>query len=600
MASLSPPATTSPRTDDPAIAAAAAERPPRAGGAADLRSAPAGRLARLAPVLVSALLAAVYLVWSPPSIDLAATEYRTWLFGDQGLSLWDLQWYAGHHMPGYSLLLPPLGWLLGARLLGAICVVAATALFARLAYDRFGERARVGALWFALGAVTILLSGRITFALGLAPALGALVALERAAAAGAGSRRRHVLVAASLALAVLTGLASPVAAVFLALAGTAFALGEPLPPRGARRPAGRAADAAAALRALATPRRVSGLALAAAAFAPVAAFAIAFPEGGTEPFVLSAYWPVLAVAVAALLLFPREQRTLRIAVVLYALGCTAAFVLDTPVGGNSARLGALCAGPLFGLVLWRRRPLALALLALPLLFWQWTSAIHDVRVTHGDPTVHAAYYAPLLAFLDGADPDGHSGRVEIPFTKLHWEARWVAPHHAIARGWERQLDHKVNPLFYEGTLTPARYRAWLLRSGVRWVALPDTRFDYSARAEARLVAAGQPFLREVERTGHWRIFEVVGATGLVSGPATITRTTADTVSLTVSEPGTVRLRMHWTPYWKVAAGDACVAPAPASGGDDQTELRVRRAGPVTLVTSFSLGRVAARSARCSG
>ncbi len=435
--------------------------------------APAVRtpLARWAPALLSALLAAVYLVWAPPSIDLAATEYRIWLFGDQGLSLWDLQWYGGHHMPGYSVLLPPLGWLLGPRLLGALCVVAATALFARLARDRFGDRALLGALWFALGSVTILLSGRVTFALGLAPALAALVAFERAGAAAPGARQR-LLGALSLLLALVSALASPVAALFLAMAGVAVTLAQPLTaarrspagrgrrrrPRQRARRRPRAGDAAAARRRRARRRRVRADSGAVGRL----------PEGGTEPFVLSSWWPVPAVGALALWLFPRELRTLRVAIVLYMLGCTAAFLLDTPVGGNSARLGALCAGPIFALVLWPRRRLALALLALPLLYWQWTSAIHDVRVTHGDPSVEASFYAPLNAFLDGADPDGVAGRVEIPFTKLHWEARWVAPHHPIARGWERQLDHKVNLLFYDGDLTPASYRAWLLRNGVRW------------------------------------------------------------------------------------------------------------------------------------
>ena len=566
MASLSSP---------PAIGAT----PPLEGPAAPPADRSPGALAGVAgPVLLAALLAAVYLVWSPPSIDLAAGEYRSWLFGREGLALWDLQWYGGHHMPGYSVLFPPLGWLLGPRVVGALAVVAAAALFALLARRRFGAAALAGSLWFALGTVTILLSGRITFGLGLAPALGALLAL-------AYGRRLPALL-----LAVVSALASPVAAVFLAMATTAWALAEPSPaPRGGGRPPWRE---------LATDRRVTGIAVAAAAVVPVGILSLAFPEGGTEPFVFSSYWPVPAAVAALLWLFPREQRTLRTGALLYLLGCTAAFVLDTPVGGNAARLGALCAGPLFALVLWRRRPLALALLALPLLYWQWTSAIHDVRVTHGDQSVERAFYAPLNAFLDGADPAGVSGRVEIPFTKLHWEARWVAPNHPIARGWERQLDHKVNPLFYDGDPTPATYRAWLLRNGVRWVALPDTRMDYSARAEARLVERGLPYLREVWSDDRWRVFEVIGATGLASGPGRVVATGPDRVVLDVARPGTVRLRMHWTPYWQVARGEACVAPAPAPGGEDQTLLRVRAAGRVELRTRFSLGRVGAASPRC--
>src|SRR5690606_27030956 len=138
----------------------------------------------------------------------------------------------------------------------------------------------------------MLLSGRITFALGLVPALGALAALQRRQAAPRGARR-SALTGLVVALALLTPLASPVAALFLALAGVAWGVGAP--------PAARPA----------TRRRALGLALAAAALAPVAALAVAFPEGGREPFVLSAFWPVPAVAAALLWLLPREERTVR-------------------------------------------------------------------------------------------------------------------------------------------------------------------------------------------------------------------------------------------------------------------------------------------------
>ena len=46
----------------------------------------------------------------------------------------------------------------------------------------------------------------------------------------------------------------------------------------------------------------------------------------------------------------------------------------------------------------------------------------------------------------------------------------------IARGWERQLDRKLNPLFYEdenGGLDPEAYRHWLDDLAVGFVAVPD-------------------------------------------------------------------------------------------------------------------------------
>jgi hypothetical protein len=538
---------------------------------------------RLAPPAVAAALAAAYLIWQPASLDLAAAEYRAWLFGHAGFATWDAQWYGGHHLPGYSVLFPPLAYWLGPRVVGALAVVAAAVLFERIAHGRYGERAWAGATWFAAGAATTLFSGRLTFALGLVPALGALAALHRSTAwtgtadrvestGPARSSAGFAFVGLATALALITPLASPVAALFLALTATAYALGE---------------------------RRARGLLVAAAATAPVAALAVAFPEGGVEPFAFSSFWPVLAFAAVALVLVPWEERTLRIGVALYALGCTAAFLIDTPVGGNVVRLGALAAGPLMALVLWPKRRTALLLLAPFLLWWQWNAAVNDVRTASGDPSVHAAYYAPLLSALDRAGAQGGaSGRIEIPFTRLHWEARHVAPHVPLARGWERQLDLEVNPLFYGDQtdappLTAARYHAWLDRMAVRWVAVPDVRLDYSAKDEARLIARGLPYLRLVWRGAHWRLYEVRDPTPLADPPARVLQTDTDALTLSVPRPATVKLRVRWTPYWAIAAGDACVEP-----DGDWTRLRVREAGTIRLATRFSLGRIGSRAARC--
>jgi hypothetical protein len=512
---------------------------------------------RLAPVAVAATLAVVYLIWQPASLDLAAAEYRASLFDHAGFSIWDARWYGGHHLPGYSVLFPPLAGWLGPRLLGALAVVVAAGLFERIAHARHGADAWLGASWFALGAASMLYSGRIAFVLGLVPALAALLTLQR--------ERRGLAVAPAL----LTPLASPVAALFLALAGIAYALGT---------------------------RRAVGIAIAVAAMAPVALLAIAFPEGGVEPFASSAFWPVIAFAAGALVLLPREERVLRFGVALYALLAIAVFAFDTPVGGNVVRLGALCAGPVAALVLWPRRQLALACLAPFLLWWQLGPAILDVHVASGDPSVHAAYYAPLLAELRARGADGASGRVEIPFTNVHWEARWAAPAIPLARGWERQLDREVNPLFYaDAPLTPERYRAWLDRMAVRWVAVPDVRLDDSAEDEARLIAGGLPYLRLAWRGAHWRLYEVRDATPLADPPARVLGRAGgvDSLTLTTPRPGAVRLRVRWSPYWTVTRGDACVAP-----DGDWTRLAVRRAGTVRITMRFSPLRIASHAAGC--
>jgi hypothetical protein len=44
---------------------------------------------------------------------------------------------------------------------------------------------------------------------------------------------------------------------------------------------------------------------------------------------------------------------------------------------------------------------------------------------------------------------------------------------------------------------------------VAYVALPDVRLDYSALGEGALVARGAPYLHEVWRSAHWRLFRVL-------------------------------------------------------------------------------------------
>jgi hypothetical protein len=86
----------------------------------------------LEPLLVAVVLALAYLIVQPVSADLAAQVYRTDLFKEFGFTLWNAQWFAGHHTPGYSVLFPPLASVLGPRLVGALSAVAAAVLFERL------------------------------------------------------------------------------------------------------------------------------------------------------------------------------------------------------------------------------------------------------------------------------------------------------------------------------------------------------------------------------------------------------------------------------------------------------------------------------------
>ncbi len=235
---------------------------------------------------------------------------------------------------------------------------------------------------------------------------------------------------------------------------------------------------------------------------------LAFPEGGSQPFVASAFYPALGavLVIAALIVrdrrgstegghFDAGPRVVEIGTLLYAAALLGAFLIPTAVGGNADRLGALFAGPLAACVLYPRRQLLLLVLAPLLCYWQVKAPIADFASAASDPAVHASYYTPLLDELGVlgvgyGSPPTRPARIEVVPTRNHWEARWLAPHVMLARGWERQLDQDRDALFYDEStapLTPARYRAWLSEDAISYVALPDAPLDYSGKGEARLL-----------------------------------------------------------------------------------------------------------------
>jgi hypothetical protein len=170
----------------------------------------------------------------------------------------------------------------------------------------------------------------------------------------------------------------------------------------------------------------------------------------------------------------------------------------------------------------------------------------------------------------------------------------VAQHFPLARGWERQLDIKDNPLFYSGHLTAAAYDTWLHQNAVRFVAAPDTQLDYSAQAEMALINRGLPFLHLVMRSADWRVYQVAHATPIVDGPAQLKALGPDWLQIHAGRPGTVLVHVRFTPYWALTEGSGCVAPA-----GSYTQLKLTRAGPVRMVTRFSLSRIRATSPRCT-
>jgi hypothetical protein len=516
---------------------------------------------------LAAALIAAWLIVEPRTPDLAGQVYRVGIFRDLGFAIWDEHWYAGHHLPGYSLLFPPLGALLGVRALGALAALASALLFERILAPVHGGAARWGALWFAVAAVGDIWIGRVAFAVGVPFALAAVLALMRGRPG----------VAAALAAACAA--ASPVAGLLLGLAGLTAAIER----RSAR-----------ALLVLAVP-----------AAAVVIPLAVLFPEGGWEPFPIRSFAAAAVVALAFLWALPPGQRLLRTGGVVYLLGCVACVLVHSPMGSNIERYAVLLAGPLLLFALLtasagptrpcgragRVGPAGLAALSAIALWVGW-GPVRETLAVAGSEATSASYYAPVERFL--AAVPGGPVRVEVPLTRSHWEAALLAPSVSLARGWEKQLETRYDRVLLLPGLTARSYRDWLESQAVAYVALPDAALDPSSAQEGRLIRGGLPYLQRVFASAHWRIYRVLGAPALAAGPGRLRSLGHDSFTLSARAAGSFLVRVHYTRYWALSGVPGCVGAAP--GG--WTEVVVRAAGSATVAARFSLARALGAGSSC--
>jgi hypothetical protein len=506
-----------------------------------------GRLGRVVadnvPFVVASALCVLAIVmrWRGP--DLPAQVFRANLVRHHGLIIWNAMWYGGHSTLSYSVITPVLGALLGPVTVTALSGIAAAVLFQRMAEAQFGTGARLATVWFAVGTVMNLVMGRAAFAVGLAFALAAIAGLQA---------KHDVLAAAAAAAAAL---ASPVAAVGVAIAGTAVVIMNP-------------------------GRRTRAALVVAAAVLPVAVLTVVFPDSGSFPYPLWALLLDLAVIALVVVAMRRDAPVVAVGAALYGAVELATFLVPSPLGANISRFGQFFAWPLLACAMRGRSRVLLAALAVPMLLWLWAPAIDAMTVANHDPSTKASYYQPLVAAVRAQAVPG--GRLEIPFTRRHWETAYVASDVPLARGWERQLDMAYNPAFYHsGGLNADTFHAWLTDNAVQFVALPDTALDVSSEEEAALLRSGLPYLQPVWSDGHWRLWRVTDFKGLVDGHATVTSMDERGVALQVSEPGTLLVRVRKSSHWS-ASGGACVSSDPSGW----IKVSAPRSGPVLLTQAI--------------
>jgi hypothetical protein len=515
----------------------------------------------LGAALVAMALALALSLFGPPGGDQAAHMYLTESWREHGWQLWDNFWYAGRYAQvNYSLLFYPLAALLGTPTVVVASCGGAAAAFAALVRRRWPAIATGPSVAFALLVPLAVAAGTYPFLLGLALALGSLLAL----AAG-----RRLL---ALAGVVATAAAHPLALAFLLAGLLAAALTTP----GWWRSRGNVVLAAGTI-------AVAGVqALLLRGFASADA---RYPFDPKDALAIAGF------CAAGLLLthgLP-DQRSLRALFALYAGLGALAFALSSPLGGNVVRLLLLMGAPLLLLPLAARgfRPRAIASVVLVgALMWQALPAVAGWQTAADSRAQNEDFWFPAIAFLEEhADPDH---RVQVVATADNWEAFYLAERGVpLARGWFRQDDFPANEVLYEEPLTARRYQTWLRRMGVRYVLLPRDPLDYSAKNEAELLRSGASGLRQVSRIGGWTVYEVPRATPIAT-PADgieVLSLTSNSVTLRASRPGVYRLRLRYTPYWRVGRGMACASPRRPWG----TELRVARAGVIRMSFDVELG-----------
>lgn len=519
------------------------------------------------PVPVAVAVAAVlHLLWvwlvATSGGDLAAQDAWAGFARVHPGSAYNLSWYGGVHPVSYSVLSPYVMAALGVRLTMMLAGTLSAGLLALLLVRSKALRnplwpALYGALAFTGNAV----SGRVTFGLGIMFGLAAVAVIFAWPERWRSTEARHRWSRAVLA-AILSALAtasSPVAGLFLGVVAASLWLGR-------RRPAAYL---------IGVP--------------PVAVVVLSswlFPFSGQQPMGFTSTIVPATLGLACFVLAPEWWRTVRIGSLLYVAGVVAVWVVPSQIGSNVTRLGLVFGGtvlvaiaaqhpsPLRALRAVREmrptwatgRAVALAAAIATASIWQVSVAVRDVVNTR--PTVAwTVDLDPLLHQLERRDAD--RARVEVVPARSHREASALAPYVNLARGWNRQADTERNPIFYQpGLLTPASYRAWLDRWAVRYVVLSTGAPDVAAMEEAQLVSSALGYLREVWSDDNWRLFEVRSPTPLADPPAVVTGFDATELVLTLSAPGTVLVRIPYSPWLSLVdeQGEALESPQPSDPG----------------------------------
>ncbi len=550
-------------TEENAPAACGSGRP---GSAAGHRGGPGNPAAPVpsisawrVPLAATAVAVPLYVLWAALLAtgggDLAAQLAWTGFMARHPGSAYNLSWYGGMHIFNYSVLAPVAMATFGVRTVSVAAGLAGTWALAALLVRAKVRRALWSALLGALAVWCNVASGRSTFALGAAVGLLALLALQIS--------HRRVATVTCAALAALSACTSPVAGAFLTVAGAAYLMD-------------RQWAKAASL--IAPPVLLTG------------AVTLLFPFTGEQPMPRDKLWIPLILCATLGWAAPRGWRLVRYSAVAYAIGVLVTFSLASPMGANVNRLAMLTGPPVLLAASLTHFPIraprhalrhaALAAMMVTCTGWLISNTYDDVAASRPLPS-WAKDTDGVIAALDRLHAD--RTRVEVVPNRTHREAYLLAPHVNMARGWNRQLDVERGRLFYDGTFSAAKYRAWLDRWAVGLVVLPLGEPDGAGLAEANLVKHPPGWLKPVWRDNGWVVYRLQEPEPLVSAPATVLRTDEASLVVHMPSPGSTIVRIAYSP-WLNAPG-ACIEHIGA-----WTRLKAPERGDYRLGSAYRLPR----------
>ncbi|MET8095889.1 MFS transporter [Streptomyces sp. NPDC005236] len=500
------------------------------GGTEPAGAAPLALVRRYPVLLLTVFAGVLHIVWfftfANSGGDLAAQDAWAEFVGRHPDSAYNLAWYGGMHPVSYSVVSPYLMSVLGVR---TTMMIAGTVSAGLLTLILVRSRSVRNPVATSLAGVFALLcnaiSGRVTYGLGTAFALGAVAVVFCWPHRWRYKRWAKALCAAPLA--ALATAASPVAGLFVGLLAVALFLQK---------------------------RRPGAYALGIAPTVVVALSALLFPFSGTQPMTFFSVLLPFASAASVYFLVPKAWTTVRITAGVYGLSVLLVWLISSQIGSNITRLSMLFGGVALIAALPFTTPKSRKWYGIVLSFavftgWIGVKTVDDI--VHTTPAASwARELAPLVHQLQLADAE--KGRVEVVPARSHREASALAPYVNLARGWNRQADMERNPLFYDDTLNSANYHEWLQRWAIRYVVLPKGEPDGDGgQRERELVQRGMPYLRQIWGDANWQLFTVTDPTPLAEPHAVVDLAEQGEMTIEVKEAGRILIRIPYSPWLSV-------------------------------------------------